>query len=65
MSQRSEQAERIGSPAVATDHNGNRKGRAGDRHARAKLWARRAFRRLGRRLLDDAPTRYVFRGYER
>lgn len=64
MSQRMEQVERSASIIVAKDRNGKRKGRAGDRRAVAKLWARRVFRRLGKRLLDDAPTRYPFAGYE-
>lgn len=64
MATKIEQAEKLGSPAVATDRNGNRKGRAGDGHAFVKRSARRAFRRLGKRLLDDAPERYPFKGYE-
>lgn len=65
MSAKIEQVEALASIAVAKDRNGKRKGRAGDSHAFVKRSARRAFRRLGKRLLDDAPERYPFKGYER
>lgn len=65
MSQRIEQVEALASIAVAKDRNGKRKGRAGDWHSYVKRMARRILRRAGKRDLDDAPTRYVFRGYER
>lgn len=65
MSLRAEQTEWHGSPAAdGLSHNGERRGRAGNYHSWVKKNHRRFMRRLGKRLLEDAPRKNIYHGYE-